>query len=226
MSGATEAWCVLVSLLRATVQLTYFQRPHWIPYFDDVQAIIFLAPLAFNLMLEEDAKVNRLVCHTNSSRARPRLSHVTGGFHYALARDLRESATRGRHAHLVLQQGMPFLSTSPCSSSISGNQMDILQATLAAGIRVQKYVPSYGDQPNDVTHVVKCESPFCICAIARADSSSPQISATSSAGITYVPLFSTVGRSVDPVSLLQKRLSPKPRPFYCHETSVVVRIPD
>lgn len=38
------------------------QRPHWIPYFDDVQAIIFLAPLAFNLMLEEDPKVNRLVC--------------------------------------------------------------------------------------------------------------------------------------------------------------------
>lgn len=34
--------------------------------------------------------------------------------------------------------------------------MDILQATLAAGIRVQKYVPSYADQPNDVTHVVKC----------------------------------------------------------------------
>ena len=33
----------------------------WIPYFDDVQAIIFLAPLAFNLMLEEDPKVNRLV---------------------------------------------------------------------------------------------------------------------------------------------------------------------
>ena len=29
-------------------------------------------------------------------------------------------------------------------------QMDILQATLASGIRVQKYVPSYGDQPNDV----------------------------------------------------------------------------
>ncbi|KAI0643558.1 guanine nucleotide binding protein, alpha subunit [Trametes meyenii] len=36
-------------------------RQHWIPYFDDVQAIIFLAPLAFNLTLEEDAKVNRLV---------------------------------------------------------------------------------------------------------------------------------------------------------------------
>ncbi len=34
--------------------------------------------------------------------------------------------------------------------------MDILQATLAAGIRVAKYVPSYGDQPNDVQHVTKC----------------------------------------------------------------------
>lgn len=37
------------------------QRQHWIPFFDDVQAIIFLAPLAFNLTLEEDPKVNRLV---------------------------------------------------------------------------------------------------------------------------------------------------------------------
>ena len=34
--------------------------------------------------------------------------------------------------------------------------MDILQATLAAGIRVVKYVPSYGDQPNDVQNVTKC----------------------------------------------------------------------
>lgn len=42
--------------------LNYFpQRPSWIPFFDDVQAIIFLAPLAFNLMLEEDSRVNRLV---------------------------------------------------------------------------------------------------------------------------------------------------------------------
>lgn len=37
--------------------------------------------------------------------------------------------------------------------------MDILQATLAAGIKVQKYVPSYGDQANDVSRVVKCELP-------------------------------------------------------------------
>ena len=54
------------------------QRQHWVPYFDDsesrstfnnnpvslfalVQAIIFLAPLAFNQVLEEDSRVNRLV---------------------------------------------------------------------------------------------------------------------------------------------------------------------
>ena len=37
----------------------------------------------------------------------------------------------------------------------SFRQMDILQATLAAGIMVKRYVPSYGDQPNDVQHVVK-----------------------------------------------------------------------
>ena len=48
------------------------QRHTWIPYFDDVQAIIFLAPLAFNLMLEEDAKVNRLVrlgCENTAQRS-------------------------------------------------------------------------------------------------------------------------------------------------------------
>lgn len=95
-------------------------RPHWIPYFDDVQAIIFLAPLAFNLMLEEDPKVNRLEDSISLWREickNPLLAKTT----------------------LIL-----FL-----------NKMDILQATLAAGIRVQKYVPSYGDQPNDVQHVVK-----------------------------------------------------------------------
>ncbi|GJE90625.1 G-protein alpha subunit [Phanerochaete sordida] len=95
-------------------------RPHWIPYFDDVQAIIFLAPLAFNLMLEEDSKVNRLE------------DSIT------LWREICGNALLER-ATLIL-----FF-----------NKMDILQATLAAGIRVQKFVPSYGDQPNDVVHVVK-----------------------------------------------------------------------
>lgn len=123
-------------------------RPHWIPYFDDVQAIIFLAPLAFNLMLEEDNKVNRLEDSISLWRE-------------ICKNKLLEKTT------LIL-----FL-----------NKMDILQATLAAGIRVQKYVPSYGDQPNDVQHVVK--------------------------------YFRDKFRGY------HKRDSPKVRPFYWHETSVV-----
>ncbi|KAK7678986.1 hypothetical protein QCA50_017929 [Cerrena zonata] len=95
-------------------------RPHWIPYFDDVQAIIFLAPLAFNLMLEEDSKVNRLEDSISLWRQ-------------ICKNKLLEKTT------MIL-----FL-----------NKMDILQATLAAGIMVKRYVPSYGDLPNDVTHVVK-----------------------------------------------------------------------
>ncbi|KAA1478154.1 G-alpha-domain-containing protein [Dentipellis sp. KUC8613] len=38
-----------------------FQRPTWAPFFDDVDAIIFLAPIScFDQVLAEDAKVNRL----------------------------------------------------------------------------------------------------------------------------------------------------------------------
>ncbi|KAF8881690.1 heterotrimeric GTP-binding alpha subunit [Gymnopilus junonius] len=36
------------------------QRASWAPFFDDVQAILFLAPLAFNQVLDEDRRVNRL----------------------------------------------------------------------------------------------------------------------------------------------------------------------
>ncbi|OSC97274.1 G-protein alpha subunit [Trametes coccinea BRFM310] len=123
-------------------------RQHWIPYFDDVQAIIFLAPLAFNLTLDEDPKVNRLEDSI------------------MLWREVCQNALLAKTT-LIL-----FL-----------NKMDILQATLAAGIRVVKYVPSYGDQPNDVQHVTK--------------------------------YFRDKFRGY------HKRLSPKPRPFYWHETSVI-----
>jgi len=40
---------------------TRTQRPSWVPFFDDVDAILFLAPIgAFDQMLTEDRKVNRL----------------------------------------------------------------------------------------------------------------------------------------------------------------------
>lgn len=36
--------------------------------------------------------------------------------------------------------------------------MDVLRATLAAGVEVRRYVPTYGDLPNDEQTVTKCES--------------------------------------------------------------------
>ena len=72
-------WFVTISTYFGLYSYHFQQRQHWVPYFDDgtpltlqpctictncfhsVQAIIFLAPLAFNQVLEEDPRVNRLV---------------------------------------------------------------------------------------------------------------------------------------------------------------------
>jgi len=123
-------------------------RPQWVPYFDDVQSIIFLAPLAFNQTLDEDRNVNRLEDSI------------------LLWKDVCRNPLMAR-AHIIL-----FL-----------NKMDILDKTLAAGIQVKTYVPSYGSAPNDVPHVTK-----------------------------YFK---------DKFKAYHKRLSPKPRSFFCHETSAI-----
>ncbi|TFK49602.1 G-protein alpha subunit [Heliocybe sulcata] len=96
------------------------QRHSWIPYFDDANAIIFVAPIsAFDQYLEEDPRTNRIddslqlftqIC------SNPLLKKV----------------------HLVL-----FL-----------NKTDVLQAKLASGLRVSKYITSYGDRPNEYEPVV------------------------------------------------------------------------
>jgi len=85
-----------------------------------VQAIVFLAPLAFNQVLEEDPRVNRL-------------------------------------------EDSIYLWKEVCSNTLLAgstlilflNKMDILETNLRAGISVQKYVPSYGDAPNDIENVTK-----------------------------------------------------------------------
>lgn len=85
-----------------------------------VQAIIFLAPLSFNQVLEEDRQVNRLEDSIY------------------LWKEVCSNPLLAR-ANIIL-----FL-----------NKMDILQKTLAAGIKVSTYVPSYGNTPNDVENVTK-----------------------------------------------------------------------
>ncbi|KAK0477916.1 guanine nucleotide-binding protein alpha-4 subunit [Armillaria novae-zelandiae] len=96
-------------------------RKTWVPFFDDVDAIIFLAPISgFDQVLSEDRTVNRLedsvllwkaVCQNKL------LANVD----------------------LVL-----FL-----------NKCDILESKLKSGIRLSKYVRSYGDRENDLDTVSK-----------------------------------------------------------------------
>ncbi|KAJ6510993.1 G-protein alpha subunit [Mycena sanguinolenta] len=96
------------------------QRSTWVPYFDDVQAILFLAPLAFWQSLDEDSKVNRVQDSLE------------------LWRDIVSSPLLAKTAFILLF-----------------NKKDVLQAHINAGVMVRKYVPSFGDRPNDVASVTK-----------------------------------------------------------------------
>ncbi|KAJ2933184.1 hypothetical protein H1R20_g3924, partial [Candolleomyces eurysporus] len=93
----------------------------WAPFFDDVDAIIFLAPIsAFDQVLTEDKTVNRLedsVLLWKAVCSNKLLANVD----------------------LVL-----FL-----------NKCDILEKKLKAGVRLQKYVRSYGDRENTLDTVSK-----------------------------------------------------------------------
>ncbi|KAJ2932040.1 hypothetical protein H1R20_g5040, partial [Candolleomyces eurysporus] len=97
------------------------QRHTWVPYFDDANAIIFVAPVsAFDQYLEEDPRTNRI----DDS-----LQLFTQICSNALLKNV----------HLVL-----FL-----------NKTDILRAKLERGLRVKKYITSFGDRSNDYETVVQ-----------------------------------------------------------------------
>ncbi|KAJ7881474.1 guanine nucleotide binding protein, alpha subunit [Mycena leptocephala] len=94
-------------------------RPKWVSYFDDMDCIIFLAPIsAFDQTLAEDHKVNRLEDSLNLWTA-------------IVSNKLLQKT------NMVI-----FL-----------NKVDILQAKLAAGIRLADYFPTYGRRPNDYDSV-------------------------------------------------------------------------
>ncbi|KAG8835667.1 hypothetical protein FRC17_001856 [Serendipita sp. 399] len=112
------------------------QRNQWIPYFEDTNAVIFLAPLsAFDQKLAEDRSVNRLedslllwksVCANrllaNNQRKNPALMQLTPA-----------------QVDFIL-----FL-----------NKIDILSAKLRSGVKVQKYVRSFRDRPNTAEAAAK-----------------------------------------------------------------------
>lgn len=106
-----------------------------------MDAIIFLAPISgFDQVLAEDRSVNRLV----------RIA-----FHCSLS-DTRRS----------VQEDSVLLWKAVCSNKLLAsvdlvlflNKCDILEAKLSSGIRLSKYVRSYGDRPNDLDTASKCVS--------------------------------------------------------------------
>ncbi|KAH9887208.1 G-alpha-domain-containing protein [Cubamyces lactineus] len=87
----------------------------WVPFFDDVNAIIFLAPIsAFDQTLVEDRSINRLEDSV------------------LLWKEVCSNKLLAK-VDLVL-----FL-----------NKCDILASKLKSGIRLAKYVRSFGDRPNE-----------------------------------------------------------------------------
>ncbi|KAG8216290.1 guanine nucleotide binding protein, alpha subunit [Butyriboletus roseoflavus] len=98
------------------------QRNAWLPYFDQVNAIIFLAPIScFDERLQEDPRVNRLEDS------------------FILWKAICSSKLLSQTTLII------FL-----------NKVDILEHKIANGVMVNRYLPSYGDRPNDTQSVVKC----------------------------------------------------------------------
>ncbi|KAG8953506.1 hypothetical protein FRC04_002348 [Tulasnella sp. 424] len=97
------------------------QRATWAPFFDNVQAIIFLAPVSvFDQVLAEDPSVNRLEDSL------------------LLWRELCKNVILSK-VPLVL-----FL-----------NKCDLLRRKLLSGVRLSKYMISYGDRSNDYDSILK-----------------------------------------------------------------------
>ncbi|KIL67713.1 hypothetical protein M378DRAFT_159565 [Amanita muscaria Koide BX008] len=97
------------------------QRHSWVPYFEDANAIIFVAPVsAFDQYLEEDPRTNRI---DDSLQL----------FTQICSNRLLKSV------HLVL-----FL-----------NKTDLLKTKLDRGLKVRKYITSFGDRSNDYDTVIQ-----------------------------------------------------------------------
>jgi hypothetical protein len=82
-----------------------------------------------------------------------------------MERHMREQASSARDPHPLSKQGLLFPSHHPWFflhgyALLTYNfllQRDVLKATLKSGVLVKKYVPTYGELPNDVENVTKCQ---------------------------------------------------------------------
>lgn len=80
----------------------------WVPFFDDMDAIIFLAPIScFDQVLEEDENVNRLVrrspFHNTVASQSLNILAYAGGFGFALEDGGGEPAAEQDEFDIVLE---------------------------------------------------------------------------------------------------------------------------
>ncbi|KAF8512665.1 guanine nucleotide binding protein, alpha subunit [Hysterangium stoloniferum] len=93
------------------------QRAAWAPYFQDVDAVIFLAPIScFDQVLVEDPSVNRL-----------------------------------EDTVILWKQLCSNTLLKKCNLILFMNKTDLMAKKLQAGVRLSRYIPSFGSRNNDFT---------------------------------------------------------------------------
>jgi hypothetical protein len=99
--------CGSGSRCQALIAMTRAVVAAWAPFMDDVDAIIFLAPIScFDQVLAEDPNVNRLVCFPVSSRI-PSRTHTpspTGRFRPSMEISRLEPPAEKYEPRVVLEQ--------------------------------------------------------------------------------------------------------------------------
>ncbi|TBU47929.1 G-alpha-domain-containing protein [Dichomitus squalens] len=92
-------------------------RAAWYPYFDDANAILFLAPIScFDELLAEDRRVNRL-----------------------------------EDSFLLWKGVIQSKLLAKCIIILFLNKYDLLEKKLAAGVKINKYLPSFAERENSAT---------------------------------------------------------------------------
>ena len=175
----------------------------WVPFFDDVDAIIFLAPIsAFDQALAVCA-----TCVPARDSLTPRAGGPFGepprGQRAAVEVDMLEPAARQgvSRARPVLLP--PRLTGPQVDLILFLNKCDMLARKLEAGVRLSKYVRSFGERSNDVETASQCA-----CALPPAgECANPPPPAD------FKSKFQAI----------QREYSPQPRRFYGYATSVTVR---
>ncbi|KAJ3574609.1 hypothetical protein NP233_g1644 [Leucocoprinus birnbaumii] len=124
------------------------QRQAWAPYFDEVNAIIFLAPIsAFDQVLAEDPRINRLedsLLLWKSLVSNPLLAKVN----IILFLNKCDLLQVGRSSFNSSYPRHVFANTISPPSRIA-------QSKLEAGVRLSHHMYTYGDRPNDYESVSK-----------------------------------------------------------------------